>query len=178
MRDAHGVEGHAGVAKDENRRGAGRDIVRLQLVGSLGIRLGHIAEIAPGSVRIAEEVVHKLGGGGHVLVSRRAVYGQGAGAISKPGRKDQSGEVATVIDMEVAEEEDVELGEVRATLAKAESAASARVDDHTGFAVIPDEIAGGGALVMHLRAAGAEYLHREAGCAAGLRRCGRGCVCR
>src|ERR1700761_3184153 len=168
MRDADGVEGDAGVAQDESRRGAGRDIVRLQLVGSLGIRLGHIAEIAPGSVRIAEEVMHQLGGGGHVLVSRRAVDGQGAGAISKPGREDQRGEVATVVDMKVAEEEDVELGEVRATLAEAESAASACVDDHTRFAAIPYEIAGGGAVVLHLRAAGAEYLHRQAGCAAGL----------
>ena len=63
-----------------------------------------------------------------------------------------------------------------AALAKAESAAAAGVDDDTGFAVIPDEIAGGGALRLELRAAGAEYLDGEAGCSAGLRRCGRGKV--
>ncbi len=43
MRDADGVEGHIGVAQDEDGHGGGRDIVRLQLVGSLGIGLGHIA---------------------------------------------------------------------------------------------------------------------------------------
>ncbi len=78
--------------------------------------------------------------------------------------------------MKVAEEEDVELGDVRAALAEAESAGAAGVDDDTGFAVIPDEIAGGGALRLQLRAAGAEYLDGDAGCAAGLRRCWRGCV--
>ncbi len=42
-----------------------------------------------------------------------------------------------------------------AALAEAERAGAAGVDDDTRFAVIPDEIAGGGALVLELRAAGA-----------------------
>jgi hypothetical protein len=46
-----------------------------------------------------------------------------------------------VIDVKVAEEEDVWSGHLRAALAKAKGAASAGVKDDAGFAVLPYEIA-------------------------------------
>src|SRR5271168_2497933 len=102
--------------------------MRLELVASLA-RLYQLAEIAPGSVWIAEESVHKLCGGGHEVVSCGAVDREGTLAVFEPGRKDESGEVAAVIDVKVAEEKDVGLGHLRSTLSEAESAASSCVED-------------------------------------------------
>jgi hypothetical protein len=94
--------------------------------------------------------VHKLRGGGHEVVSGGAVDWEGALAVFEPGRKDESRKVAAVIDMKVAEEEDVGLGHLRSALSEAESAAAAGVEDDTGAAVIPDEIACRGALSLRL----------------------------
>jgi hypothetical protein len=119
--------------------------MRLELVATLA-RLYEFAEVAPGSVWTGEEVVHKLCGGGHEIVSCGAVDRESALAVFEPGRKDEGGEVAAVIDVKVTEEEDIGLGHLRSTLSEAESAASSGVEDDAGGAVIPDEIAGGGAL--------------------------------
>jgi hypothetical protein len=126
----------------------------LELVASVAW-FYQLAEITPRSAWIAEEFVHKLGGGGHEVVSCWAVDREGALAVFEPGRKDESREVAAVIDVKVAEEEDVGLGHLRSTLPEAEGAASSGVEDDAGAAVIPDEIAGGGALILRLRTAGA-----------------------
>ena len=91
---------------------------------------------------VVEEGVHELGGGWHEAVSRRAEYGEGALAVFEPGRKDQSGEVAAVIDVKMAEEKDVRLRHLCSALAKAESTASTRVEDHARTTVLPYEIAG------------------------------------
>ena len=121
--------------------------------------LYEFAEIAPGSVWIGKEFVHKLGGGGHEIVSGGAVDRERALAIFKPGRKDEGREVAGVIDVKVTEEEDIGLGHLRSTLAKAEGTPSSGVEDDAGFAAIPDKIAGGGALILRLGTAGAEDLY-------------------
>lgn len=132
--------------------------MRLELVASLAW-LYEFAEIAPGAVWIGEEVVHKLFGRGHEIVSCGAVDRERALAVFKPGRKDEGREVAGVIDVKVAEEEDVGLGHLRSTLAEAEGSASSGVEDDSGDAVIPDEVAGGGALILRLGTAGAEDLY-------------------
>jgi hypothetical protein len=132
--------------------------MRLELVASLAW-LHEFAEIAPGSVWIGEEVVHKLCGGRHEIVSRGAVDRERALAVFEPGRKDEGGEVAAVIDVKVTEEEDIGLGHLSATFAEAEGTASSGVEDDAGAALIPDEIAGGGALILRLGAAGAEDLN-------------------
>jgi len=169
VNDADGVDGHIGIAKDKDGDLGRRDVVRLELVGAVGVWLDHFAEVAPGPMRISEEVVHKLSGRGHVPVSGRAVDGQGAASFPEPGGKDEGGEVAAVIDVEMAEEEDVEGGHAGAALAEAEGAAASGVEDDAGAAVVPDEIAGGGALIAQLGAAGAEDLDGETRGSAGLR---------
>jgi hypothetical protein len=88
-------------------------------------------------VWLTEEVVHKLSGRRHYVVSRRAEYWQGTLAVSKPGRKDQGREVATVIDMKMAEEKNVDRRHLCSTLPEAESAASSCVNDHTRSTVVP-----------------------------------------
>ena len=134
------------------------DVMRLELIASLAW-LYQLAEIVPGSVWIAEEFVNKLSCGRHEVVSCGAVDGEGTLAILEPGRKDESREVAAVIDVKVAEEEDVGLGHLRSTLAETERAASSGVEDDTGAAVVPDEITGRGALIPRLWPAGAEDLY-------------------
>jgi|ERR1700733_5557564 hypothetical protein len=132
--------------------------MRLELVTSLAW-FYEFAEIAPGSVWIGEEVVHKLRGGGHEAVSGGAVDRKRTLAVFEPGRKDEGGEVAAVIDVKVTEEEDIGLGHLRSTLSEAEGTASSGVEDDAGAAVIPDEITGGGALVLRLGPARAEDLY-------------------
>jgi hypothetical protein len=73
----------------------------------------------------------------------------------------------------MAEQNYIGLRHVGAAFAKAERAAAAGVDDDARAAVIPDEVAGGGALVLELGSAGAENLNGEGGRAAGLGDCGQ-----
>jgi hypothetical protein len=61
----------------------------------------------------------------------------------------------------VTEEEDVGLGHLRSTFSEAEGTASSGVEDDAGAAVIPYEIAGGGALILRFGTAGAEDLHGD-----------------
>src|ERR1700760_2831683 len=68
----------------------------------------------------------------------------------------------------MAEEKNVDPGHLGSALAEAESTATARVEDDARDAVVPDEIAGGCALVLRLRSAGAEHLDRDPRRAAGL----------
>jgi hypothetical protein len=130
----------------------------LELVASLAW-FYQLAEITPSSAWIAEEFVHKLCGGWHEVVSGGAIDREGALAIFEPGRKDESGEVAAVIDVKVTEEEDVGLGHLRSTFSEAESAATSGVEDDARAAVIPDEITCRGSLILRLGAARAEDLY-------------------
>src|ERR1700761_2657434 len=132
--------------------------MRLELVASLAW-LYEFAEIAPGSVRVGEEGVYELCGGGHEVVSCGAVDGERTLAVFEPRRKDESGEVAAVIDVKVTEEEDVRLGHLRSTLSEAESAATSGIEDDAGDAMIPNEVAGRGALILRLGTTGAEDLN-------------------
>ncbi len=74
MNHAHCVHDHAGVAKHENRYGAGNNIMRLEFVVSFRTWLYELAQVTPSSVRFTEEIAHKLGRGGHKFVSHRAEY--------------------------------------------------------------------------------------------------------
>jgi hypothetical protein len=60
-------------------------------------------------VRLTEELGHEFSGGGHDVVSGRAIYGQRTFAIFESGRKGQGWEIATLIDMEMTEEKDFDL---------------------------------------------------------------------
>src|ERR1700722_1517023 len=105
--------------------------MRLELVASLAW-LYEFAEIAPGSVRVCEEGVYELCGGGHEVVSCGAEDRERALAVFEPGRKDEGGEVAAVIDVKVTEEEDIGLRHLRSTLSEAEGTASSGVEDDAG----------------------------------------------
>src|ERR1700761_1579741 len=122
MNDAHCIHCHVSVAKHEHRRRSGIDVMRLQRIASLSTRFHQVAQIAPGSMRLAEQVAYKLGGGRHVLISRRAEYRQRPLAVFKPGRKNQSWEVAAVVHMKVTEQKDIHPGHLCAALAKAQGA--------------------------------------------------------
>src|SRR5579871_3015761 len=98
--------------------------MRLQFVASVGLWIHQVAQIAIRSMRIIEEIAHKLRGRRHELVSRRPEDRQGTIPIFKPRRKDQCREVAAVIDMKMAEQKDVHLRHLRSTLAKPKSAAT------------------------------------------------------
>ena len=135
--------------------------MRLQFVASFSFWIDEVAQIPIRSVRITEEIAHKLGGGRHELVSRRTEYRQRTIAVFKPGRKDQSREVAAVIDMKMAEQKDVHLRHLRSTLPKPKSATASCVNDHTRLTVLPYQIAGRRSLILRLRATRAEYLHRH-----------------
>ena len=107
---------------------------------------------------VAEEVGDELHGGGHEVTAFGAVNGKGASAVFEPGRFDEGGKVAAVIDVKVAEENDVEAGHLRAAFTEAQSAAAAGVYKDARLAVLPDEIAAGSAFVLEFGAAGAQDL--------------------
>src|SRR6476646_3039665 len=92
-------------------------------------------------------------------------------AIFKPGRENQGGEIAAVVDMKMAEEKNIHFRHLCIAFSKAESAAPSRVHHHPRLPVLPDEIAARGALILQLRPTGAQHLHRHASSTAGLRRC-------
>jgi hypothetical protein len=144
--------------------------VGLHFVAALFIGGQKLAQIAIGPALGSEEIGDKLRGCGHEVVSRRAVNGQGTLAIFKPGGFDERGKISAVIDVEVSEQQDIELGHLGPALSKAECAASSRIHEHARLAVLPNEVARRRALVLEFRPAGAEHLEGYTVRAAGLRR--------
>lgn len=142
--------------------------MRLKFVAAFLVGDQEFAEVAVGAVLIAEKVGDKFGGGGHEVVPRRAVDGQGAFAVFEPGGLNKRGEITAVVDMKVREENYVELGHLRPAFAETKGTATAGIDEHAGAAVLPDEIAARGALVLQFRTAGAEDLGSYAASTAGL----------
>lgn len=168
MNNASGGNGEiAGVEHGAGFFGA-RNIVRLQLVGALLTRDKEFTQIAVCAAGFTEEIGDEFGGRRHELVAGGAVDGKRASAVFEPGRFNECGEIGAVIDVEMREENHVELGHLRTAFAETERAASSGVDKHTWAAILPDEIATGGALVLQFGSAGAEDLHGDAMLAAGL----------
>jgi hypothetical protein len=112
-------------------------------------------------MRIAEQIVHKLRRRRHVLVPRRSVHRQHPRAVFKPRRKNQRRKIAAVIDMKMAEEKNIQLRHLRSALSKAQRAASSCIHHHACTPVLPDQITGRRALVLQLRPARPEHLHRQ-----------------
>lgn len=104
-----------------------------------------------------------------MLISGRAIDGQVAGASLESGGEDERGEIAAVVGVEVSEQDGVELRHFGSAFSESEGTSAAGIDEDTGSAVLPDEIAAGGALVANIGSSGAENLHGNAGGAAGLR---------
>ncbi len=119
MNDAHRVHDHVGVSKHENRFETGYDIMRFECVASFCTWPRQVAQVAPSSMRLTEQITHKLSRGRHKLVSRWTVHWQGALAVFKPGRKYQGGKIAAVIDMKMTELNNIHLGHLRSALTKA-----------------------------------------------------------
>src|SRR5579859_3633475 len=110
---------------------------------------------------LIEKIAHKLPRRRHEIVPCRTVHRQRALAFFKPGRKHQSRKIAAVVDVEVTEQNNIQLGHLRSALSEAQGAASTGINENARGAAIPYEIAGGGSLILQLRAAGAEHLNRH-----------------
>src|SRR5271155_12396 len=107
---------------------AARNIVRLHFVAALLAGVQKLAEVAIDAALSIEEIGDEFGCGRHEVISLWAVDGEGAIPIFEPGGFNQRGKVATMIDVEVAEEDYVEVRHLRAALAEAKGAASSGVN--------------------------------------------------
>ena len=67
-----------------------------------------------------------------------------------------------MISVQMAKQDGIEVGEVRAALSEAPRGAAADVDEHARSAVQPYQITSRGPVPVQLRAAGAQYLYLNA----------------
>src|SRR5262249_14688030 len=113
MDNAYGRGGQTVRVKDVPRHVRGSDVVGLPLVAALLLLHEEIAQVPVDAAGPPEEAGHELGGRGHEVVSGGAVNRQWPRAVLEPGGLDERREVAAVVDVKVAEQDDVELRHLR-----------------------------------------------------------------
>jgi hypothetical protein len=71
--------------------------------------------------------VHEIYRRRKLAVARGTIYGQRTAALFKPGRENQGRKIGAMVNVEMSEQDDVELGHFRATLSETKTAAAASV---------------------------------------------------